>query len=107
MPPIYRHATLNYVKQRPNPFRLPVWNLIVDFTREINNYPDITFLEELTHSYTRSVYIYRRVFEKMKAAGIQQVIIGSHMRPEMCAKRVRQNSRREYPKWYVSLYLFG
>ncbi|MEG0463819.1 hypothetical protein [Bacteroides sp.] len=60
--------------------------LIVDFTREINNYPDITFLEELTHSYTRSVYIYRRVFEKMKAAGIQQVIIGSHMRPEMWQK---------------------
>lgn len=61
-------------------------NLMVDFTREINNYPDMTWLEELEHSYARSVAFYRRVFEKMKVANIRTAIIGSHMSPEMWKK---------------------
>lgn len=60
--------------------------LIVDFTREINNYPDMTWMEELEYSYVRSVNMYRQVFEKMKAAKIHMAIIGSHMRPEMWKK---------------------
>lgn len=57
--------------------------LLVDFTRELNNYPDMTWMSELTHSYTRSVEIYKQVFLKMKTMHIDKVIIGTHMRPEM------------------------
>lgn len=61
-------------------------SLIVDFTREINNYPNMTWIEELESSYARSVNLYRQVFEKMQAANIRTAIIGSHMRPEMWRK---------------------
>ena len=61
-------------------------DILVDFTREFNNYPDMTWMSELTHSYKRSVEIYKQIFLKMKAMHIDKAIIGSHMRPEMWRK---------------------
>ncbi|MCK5774670.1 MAG: hypothetical protein KAH25_00755 [Bacteroidales bacterium] len=57
-------------------------NVIVDFSREINNYPNLTWLAEIEHAYKRSLNIEDNVLQKMELLGINNVIIGSHMPPE-------------------------
>lgn len=60
--------------------------IIVDLSREMNNYPGMTWLSELEDSYERTVYLYHQLFEKMSVMGIDKIIIGTHMRPEMWRK---------------------
>lgn len=57
-------------------------NIIVDLCREINNYPNLTWLSEIEHAYKRSTEIHDNILEKMEVMGIKHIIIGSHMRPE-------------------------
>ena len=56
--------------------------VIVDLCREINNYPNLTWLSEIEHSYKRSTNIHDNILQKMQLMDIGNVIIGSHMRPE-------------------------
>lgn len=60
--------------------------MIVDLCREINNYPDLTWLSEIEHAYKCSVLIHRDILNKMEMMGIKNVIISSHMRPEQWSK---------------------
>jgi len=56
--------------------------LIVDFTREINHFPDITLMNLVKDKYERSVAIENDVFYKMSIMGARIAVIQTHMRPE-------------------------
>ena len=58
-------------------------DIVIDLNREINNYPNLTWLSELEHAYKRSTDIHENILAKMEVMGIVNIIIGSHMRPEM------------------------
>jgi len=65
--------------------------IIVDLTRETNNYPNLTWLAELGHSYTRSVLMRQNILQKMQIMGIENIIIGSHMRPEQWRQDIKRS----------------
>lgn len=65
--------------------------IIVDLCREINNYPNLTWLSEIEHSYERSKLVQQNILKKMELMGIKQVIISSHMRPEQWRPDIKRS----------------
>ncbi len=65
--------------------------IIVDLCREINNYPNLTWLSEIEHSYERTTLIQQNILKKMELMGIKQVIISSHMRPEQWRPDIKRS----------------
>ena len=75
--------SIDKCKKEGKLFKTTGLNIIVDITREINNYPNLTWLSEIDHAYQRSVSFHDNILEKMEILGIKHIIIGSHMRPEI------------------------
>lgn len=56
--------------------------VVVDFSRRINGYPDLTFIDKVEHAYDESVAVMDDVLDKMQALGSKEAIICTHMKPE-------------------------
>jgi hypothetical protein len=66
--------------------------LVVDLSRELNHFPDLTWVSEIEHAYERSEIWLQNVLNKMKLMGIDMVIINSHMRPEVWDKSMTRSA---------------